>query len=73
LVDVVKQAEGKILRYATGADIGCVETGTGNTFVKFLDVISKYNLQYRHMQLTMSFSRSSNPHKKGVRAPTSMA
>ena len=36
LVDVVEEAEGEILVDATGADIGRVKTGSGDTFVKFL-------------------------------------
>ena len=36
LVDVVKQAKGKILGHTARADVGGVETGTGDTLVKFL-------------------------------------
>ena len=36
LVDVVQQAEGQVLGYAAGADVGCVEAGAGDALVEFL-------------------------------------
>jgi hypothetical protein len=36
LVDVVEESEGKILRDATGADVGGVQTGARDTLVEFL-------------------------------------
>lgn len=36
LVDVVKETNGDILVDTTGADVGSVETSSGNTFVEFL-------------------------------------
>lgn len=36
LVDVVQNTNGDILRDTTGANVGCVETGTGDTLVEFL-------------------------------------
>ena len=36
LVDVVEEAEGKVLVYAAGADVSGVKTGARNTFVEFL-------------------------------------
>lgn len=78
MVDIVEEAEGKVLMYATGADVGGVETGAGDALVEFLRLSSMYVLgggldgsdQARH---TISFSRSSNPQRNGVKAPTSIA
>ena len=36
LVDIIEKAEGDILRHTAGADVGGVETGTGDTLVEFL-------------------------------------
>ena len=36
LVNVVEEANGKVLMNAAGADIGGVETGAGNAFIEFL-------------------------------------
>lgn len=36
LVDVVEETKGKILGDTTGANVGGVKTGTGNTLIKFL-------------------------------------
>ena len=36
LVDVVEEAEGKVLVDAARANVGCVEAGAGDTFVEFL-------------------------------------
>ena len=36
LVDVIEEAEGKVLVDATGADVGGVEAGARNAFVEFL-------------------------------------
>ena len=36
LVDVVQEAEGQVLVYAPGADVGGVEAGAGDAFVEFL-------------------------------------
>jgi hypothetical protein len=40
LVDVVEKADGKILRNATGANIGGVETGTRDTLIEFLQILA---------------------------------
>lgn len=37
LVDVVEEADGEILMYASGPDVSSVEPGTGDTLVEFLD------------------------------------
>lgn len=76
LVDIVQKTDWDILRDTTRADVGGVETGTGNTLVEFLSnrPQSVAVSEYRHFKShTMSFSRSSKPHKKGVKAPTSIA
>lgn len=78
LVDVVEKADRKILGNATGANVSGVETGTGDTLVEFLCFVSLTLFRHRHFfdvgfSHTMSFSRSSKPHRKGVRAPTSIA
>lgn len=36
LVDIVEETKGQILRHTTRADVGSVETGTGDTLVEFL-------------------------------------
>jgi len=81
LVDVVEQANRDILVDTSWADVGGVETGTRNSFIEFLVCILVpfiYSDDIRHraeinQYLTMSFSLSSKPHRKGVRAPTSIA
>lgn len=48
LVDIVEETKREILRHTTGADVGGVETGTGDSLVEFLfeGVISTSSLNY---------------------------
>lgn len=83
LVDIVQETDGQILGDTTGADVGGVKTGTGDTLVEFLINAKAASVSYSISDiiatncsfgvLTISFSRSSKPHRKGVKAPTSIA
>ncbi len=77
LVDVVEKAEREVLRDAAGSDVGGVQAGAGDAFVEFLggrvSVMGWLGWGVGGGGCTISFSRSSKPHRKGVRAPTSMA
>ena len=47
LVDVVEEANGKVLGNAAGADVGGVEAGAGDAFVEFLSAIYQYIMKKR--------------------------
>jgi hypothetical protein len=47
LVDVVEESEGEILRDATGADVGGVQTGARDTLVEFLLNVSGQFTRFR--------------------------
>ena len=76
LIDVVKETNWDILVDSSRSDVGGVKTSSRDSLVELLELVLAplpRSHAFSKSSLTISFSRSSKPHKKGVRAPTSIA